>query len=54
MIENDNATFALNILYTKKEKLWNAIVSKNNWNQAKQDFLLIIPNQKGAKMSARS
>ena len=53
MIGNDNATVALNSLYTKKEKIWNAFVSKNNSNQAKQVFLLIIPNEKGAKMSAQ-
>ena len=42
--EKNNVTTALNVLYTKKEKIYLAYVSKHNPNGEKQVILLMIPN----------
>ena len=46
-IEKNNVTIALNILYTKKEKIYPAYVSKHNSNREKQVILSTIPNGEG-------
>ena len=38
---------ALNVLYTKKEKIYPAYISKNHSNCEKQVILSIIPNGDG-------
>ena len=43
-IEKNNVTIALNVLYTKKEKIYPAYISKINSNREKQVILLMIPN----------
>ena len=42
--EKNNVTIALNVLYTKKEKIYPHYVSKHNSIREKQVILLIIPN----------
>ena len=44
--EKNNGTISLNVLYTKKEKIYSAYVSKKNSNCEKQVILLVIPNGK--------
>ena len=41
-----NVTVVFNVLYTKKEKMYHAYVSKNNPSSEKQVILLMISNQK--------
>ena len=36
MFEQNNVAIAVNVLYTKKEKIYPAYLSKNNSNFAKQ------------------
>ena len=43
--EKNNVTIALNDLYSKKEKIYPAYVSKYNSNHEKQVILLIIWNR---------
>ena len=45
-------TIALNVLYTKKEKIYPAYVLKHNSNREKQVILLMILN--GGKREANS
>ena len=42
--ENNNATFALNVLYNKKENIYPAYVSQHKSNCEKQVILLMTPN----------
>ena len=42
--EKNNVTIALNVLYTKKESMYPAYVSKHNSNREKQAILLMISN----------
>ena len=42
--EKNNLTIALNVLYTEKEKIYPAYVSKYNSNHEKQVILLMISN----------
>ena len=44
MFEQNNVAIAVNVLYTKKEKIYPAYLSKNNSNFAKQVTLFMIPN----------
>ena len=44
---NNNVTIALKDLYTKKEKIYPAYVSKHNSNREKQVIHLMIPNGEG-------
>ena len=50
--EKNNGTISVNVLYTKKEKIYPAYVSKKNSNCEKQVILLMIPN--GKKCEAKS
>ena len=43
--EKNNVAIALNVLYTKNEKMYPAYVSKHNLNREKQVILLMIPNE---------
>ena len=43
-IEKNNRTITVNVLYTKKENIYPAYVSKQNSNRKKQVILLIIPS----------
>ena len=43
--KKNNVAIALNVLYTKKEKIPPAYVSKHNSNREKQVILLMIPNR---------
>ena len=45
--EKNTVTIALNVLYTKKEKLHPAYISKHNSNREKQVILLMILNGEG-------
>ena len=45
--EKNNVTIALNVLYTKKEKVYLASVSNHNSNREKQVILLMISNREG-------
>ena len=47
--EKNNVTIALNVLCSKKEKIYTAYVLKNNSNHEKQVILLMISNGKGRK-----
>ena len=42
-MEKNNLTIALNVLYTKKEKIYPACASKHSSSCEKQVILLIIP-----------
>ena len=44
MFEQNNVAIAVNVLYTKKEKIYPAYLSKNNSNFEKQVTLSMIPN----------
>ena len=46
-IEKNNVIIALNVLYTKKEKIYPAYVSKHNSEREKQVIFLMIPNAEG-------
>ena len=46
-IEKNKVKNTLNVLYTKKEKIYPAYVSKHNSNREKQVILLMIPNGEG-------
>ena len=46
-IKKNELKIALNVLYTKKEKIYPAYVSKHNSNREKQVILLTIPNGEG-------
>ena len=43
--EENNATITLNVLYTKKAKIYTAYVSKHNPNPEKQVILLMNSNR---------
>ena len=45
--EKTDVAIALNILYTKKENIYLAYVSKHNSNHEKQNIHLMIPNKEG-------
>ena len=45
--EKNNITFALNVLYAKKEKICSAYVLKHNSNREGQVLFLMIPNAEG-------
>ena len=45
--EKKNVKTALNVLHTKKGKIYLAYVSKHNSNREKQVILLMIPNGEG-------
>ena len=47
IFEKNDLTIDLNILYTKKEKIYPAYVLKHNSKCEKKVFLLMIPNQDG-------
>ena len=44
-MRKNNLTIALNVLYSKKEDVYPAYVSKHNSNREKQVILLMIPNE---------
>ena len=46
-LEKNNRTIALNVFYTKKEKIYATYFSKHNSNREKQVILLMIPNGEG-------
>ena len=46
-IEKNNETIALNVLYTEKQRIYPAYVSKYNSNCEKQVVLLITQNGEG-------
>ena len=48
-LRKNNVTIALNVLYTKKEKIYPAHVPKHNSGREKQVILLMIPKQKKQK-----
>ena len=48
-IEKNNATIALNVLHTKKEKIYLPYASKKNSNRQKHVILLVIPSGEGRK-----
>ena len=43
-IEENNVIIALNVLYSKKEKIYPAYVSKQNSNREKQVILVMTSN----------
>ena len=45
--EKNNLTTALNVLYSKIEKIYPAYVSKQNRNREKQVIILMITNGEG-------
>ena len=45
MIEKNNPTIALNILYVKEKEICPAYIPKINLNHEKQIILLMIPNE---------
>ena len=45
--EKNNVTILPNVVYTKKEKIYPAYVSKHNSHREKQVILLMIPNSEG-------
>ena len=51
--EKNNVTIALNVLYTKKEKIYPPYVSKHNSVREKQVILLIIPNGEGCEAKSQ-
>ena len=51
--EKNNVTIALNVLYSKKEKIYLPHVSKHNSNREKQVVLSIIPNGEKWQLSCR-
>ena len=44
-IEENNVIIALNVLYSKKEKIYHAYVSKQNSNREKQVILVMTSNR---------
>ena len=42
--EKNNPTIALKVFYSKKEKIYDAYISKYYWNREKQVIILMIPN----------
>ena len=51
--KKNNGTIVLNVLYTKKEKIYPAFVSKHNSNHEKQVIILIISNEKKREVSPK-
>ena len=47
--QKNNVTIALTVLYTKKEKIYPAYISKHNSNREKQVILLMISNGEGRR-----
>ena len=47
--QKNNVTIALTVLYTKKEKIYPAYISKHNSNHEKQVTLLMISNGEGRR-----
>ena len=47
--QKNNVTIALAVLYTKKEKIYPAYISKHNSNREKQVILLMISNGEGRR-----
>ena len=47
IIDKNNITITLNVLYAKKEKIYPVYVSKYNPNCKKHAIILIIRNRKG-------
>ena len=47
--QKNNGTIALTVLYTKKEKIYPAYISKHNSNHEKQVTLLMISNGEGRR-----
>ena len=43
--EENNVAIALNVLFAKKEKIYQAYVSKHNSNREKQVIFLMISNR---------
>ena len=50
--EKNNLAIALNVLYTEKEKIYLAYVSKHNSNREKQ--VIILMTSKGKKFEGKS
>ena len=50
--EKNNLTIALNVLSSKKQKMYPAYVSRNNSNRKNQVIFLMIPN--GRRLEAKS
>ena len=50
--EKNNLIIALNVVYTEKEKIYLAYVSKNNPNREKQVIVLTIPNGRGHEVKS--
>ena len=46
IFEKNNVTIVLNVLYTKKSKIYPTYVAKHNSNGEKRVILLMIPNGK--------
>ena len=51
--EKNNLTIALNVLSSKKQKMYPAYVSRNNSNRKNQVILLMIPNGKGLEAKSK-
>ena len=51
-LRKNNVAIVLNVLYSKKEKIYHTYISKHNSNCEKQVIFLMIPN--GEKREANS
>ena len=51
--EKNNLTIALNVLSSKKQKMYPAYVSRNNSNRKNQVIFLMIPNGKGLEAKSK-
>ena len=49
MFEKNNLKIALDILYSKKEKIYPSYITKNNSNRENQVILLMIESKKRAR-----
>ena len=52
-IEENNVIIALNVLYSKKEKIYPAYVSKQNSNREKQVILVMTSNRQMTYLAAK-
>ena len=50
MFEKNNLKIALDILYSKKEKIYPSYITKNNSNRENQVILLMIESKKGQEI----
>ena len=51
ILKRNNVAIALNVFYTKKEKIYPAYVSKHNPNREKQVILLKISNEEKGRVA---